>query len=155
MSEALIRAQIKAIMETVPGIGVVHDYERYARSLADYFVLMTQDGTINGWSIHREETKSRQITMGLNGQIERVHTYRLAGLREMDDAAGSEKIFQAVIDGIFGAFKANHTLNGTAESHDLIQIDEVTVCIEDEYAGTLYHVADCTLVVTERVDIMT
>jgi hypothetical protein len=157
MSEALIRAQIETILETVPGIGVVYDYERYARSLGDYFKLMTPVGqdAVNGWVIHREETKSRQVTMGLLGQIERVHSYRIAGLYDMDDAAGSEKVFQAILDGIFTAFKANGTLNGTATSHDQIQIDEVTVCLEDEFGSSLYHVADCTLTVTERVDIMT
>lgn len=157
MSEALIRAQIKTILETVPGIGVVYDYERYARSLGDYFKLMTPVGqdAVNGWVIHREEMKSRQVTMGLLGQIERVHSYRIAGLYDMDDAAGSEKVFQGILDGIFTAFKANGTLNGTATSHDQIQIDEVTVCLDDEFGSSLYHVADCTLTVTERVDIMT
>ena len=157
MSEALIRAQIKTIMETVPGIGVVYDYERYARSLADYFKLMTPVGqdSVKGWVIHREKTDSRQITMGLLGQIERVHSFRIAGILEMDDVAGSEKNFQEILDGIFTAFKANGTLNGSATSHEQIQIDEVTVCLEDEFGGSLYHVADCSLTVTERVDVMT
>lgn len=155
MSESLIRAQIKVIMETVSGIGVVYDYERYARSLTDYLTLMMKNGIVNGWVIHREDTKSRQITMGLLGQIERVHTFHITGLHEMDDAAGSEKMFQAILDGIFDAFKANHKLNGTAFSHDQIQIDQVTVCLEDEYGSDLYHVADCTLEVTEQVDVTT
>lgn len=154
MSEALIRTQIKAILETVPGIGVVHDYERYARSLADQLALMRKDGVVNGWIVHRERTGSRQITMGINGQIERTHAYLIAGLFEMDDEAGSEKAFQEILDGIFAAFKGNHTLNGTATAHDQIQIDEVTICLENEFGSDLFHVAECTLNVTERVDIL-
>jgi hypothetical protein len=157
MSEALIRAQIKTILEAASGIGVVHDYERYARSLGDYFALMTKTGqtTVNGWIIHRERTESHPATLGINGQIERVHTYRIAGLYEMDDANGSEKTFQGILDAIFEAFRANPTLSGTALRHDQLQIDEVTVCLEDEYGGSLYHVADCTLNVTERVNVTT
>jgi hypothetical protein len=157
MSEALIRAQIKSILEGVSGIGVVYDYERYARSLADYFDLMTKTGTttVNGWIIHRERTESRQATMGVRGQIDRVHTFRIAGLHEMNDDDGSEKTFQGIIDAIFAAFKANPTLNETALSHGQIQVEEVTVCLEEEYGGDLYHVADCTLVVEERVNVTT
>jgi hypothetical protein len=157
MSEALIRAQIKTILETASGIGAVYDYERYARSLGDYFALMTKTGqtTVNGWIIHRERTVSAPITLGIKGQIERIHTFRIAGLYEMDDSAGSEKTFQGILDAIFEAFRANPTLNATATRHDQIQIDDVTVCIEDEYGGNLYHVAECTLNVTERVNVTT
>lgn len=157
MSESLIRAQIKAILETVSGIGAVYDYERYARSLGDYFAMMTKSGstTVNGWIIHRERTVSQKATLGINGQIERTHTYRIAGLHDLDDATGSEKTFQGILDGIFEQFKANPTLNGTANFHDQVQIEEVTVCLEDEYGGDLYHVAECTLTVHERVNAST
>lgn len=157
MSEALIRAQIKSTLEGVSGIGAVYDYERYARSLADYFQLMTKTGTtvINGWIIHRERTESHPATLGIRGQIERMHTYRIAGLYEMDDASGSEKTFQGILDAIFEAFRSNPTLGETATRHDQVQIDEVTVCLEDEYGSDLYHVADCTLTVYERVNVTT
>lgn len=155
MSEALIRAQIKIEMEKVSGIGVVHDYERYARSITDFRQIMTKTGstTVNGWVIHRESTESAQVVMGPKGQIERVHAYRIAGVYALDDANGSEKTFQAILDAIFAQFKATGTLNSTAISHKQIQIDSVTVTKEGEFGDDIYHTAELTLEVMERTAI--
>ncbi len=155
MSEALIRAQIKVELEKVSGIGVVHDYERYARSITDFRNLMTKTGTttVNGWVIHRESTSAEQVIMGPKGQIERVHIYRIAGVYALDDAAGSEKTFQGILDAIFSQFKSNGTLNGTAISHKQIQIDSVTVTKESEFGDDIYHTAELTLEVMERTAI--
>ncbi|OPY15245.1 MAG: hypothetical protein A4E66_00164 [Syntrophus sp. PtaB.Bin001] len=152
MSEALIRAQIKAILEAVTGIGVVHDYKRYARSIADFRKIMTPTGGtgVNGWVVSRQKTASRQATMGPKGQIERTHIFSISGIYALDDAAGSETTFQETIDAIFEAFKANGTLNGTAISHQQIQVEDVDVTPESELGDDLYHTADLTLEVLER-----
>lgn len=155
MSEALIRAQIKAILEAVSGIGVVHDYERYARSITDFRQIMTKTGstTVNGWVITRKKTPSEQVIMGPKGQIQRNYLYRIAGVYALDDAAGSEKTFQGIIDAIFAAFKGNGTLNGTAISHRQIQIDDVDVTSAGEFGDDIYHTAELTLEVMERTAI--
>lgn len=151
MSEALIRAQIKTILQAVTGIGAVHDYERYSRSIITEFrSLMTASGIVNGWVIHRESSSAEQVIMGPKGQIERVHTFRIAGIYALDDANGSEKTFQAILDAIFAAFKSNGTLNGTAISHRQMQIDSVTVT---KLGDDLYHTAELTLEVMERTAI--
>jgi len=155
MSEALIRAQIKVELEKVSGIGVIHDYQRYARSIADFKNIMIKTGTsiVNGWIVHRIATESAQAVMGIKGQIERVHTYRIAGIYEHDDANSSETTFQGILDGIFAQFKANGTLNGTAISHKQIQIDSVDVTKEGEFGDDIYHWAELTLEVMERTAI--
>lgn len=153
MSEALIRAQIKVILEAVTGIGVVHSYERYARSITDFRNLMTSAGVVNGWVIHRESTTAEQVTMGPKGQIERNHTYRIAGIYEHNDASASETTFQTIIDAIFAAFKANGTLNATAISHRQIQVDSVTITKDGEFGDDIYHTAELTLEVMERTAI--
>lgn len=152
MSEASIRAQIKAILESVSGIGVVHDYERYSRSIADFRDIMTKSGatSVNGWVISRQSTESHQATLGPKGQIERTHTFRIAGIYELNDAAGSEKTLQGILDAIFEAFKAVSTLNGTCVSHRQIQIDSVSVTKDGELGDDLYHTAELTLEVLER-----
>ena len=144
MSEALIRAQIKTIMESVSGIGVVHDYERYSRSLADFFQLMTHAGKINGWMIHRQSTPSDRDNMPT---IHRQHMFKITGLYELDDAAGSERTFQALLDAIYTAFKSKYSLNGTALNSDPVQIDDVDT---GEYGNRLFHTAELTLPVWER-----
>ena len=151
MSEALIRAQIKSILEGVTGIGVVHDYNRYPRSLADYLKLMTSSKKVNGWTISRQNTPSEKKTAGVGGKFERRHRFSISGIYELDDAAGSEKTFQGILDAIFDAFKANGDLNGTAQYHDQIQIESDTLSVEHEYGQDYYHIGECTLVVHELV----
>jgi len=153
MSEALIRAQIKTILSAVSGIGAVHDYERYARSITDFRNLMSAAGIVNGWVIHRESTSAVQVTMGPKGQIERNHVFRISGVYALDDAGGSEKTFQGILDAVFEAFKVNGTLNSTASSHKQIQIESVTVTKESEFGDDIYHTADLTLEVMERTAI--
>ena len=144
MSEALIRAEIKTILETVSGIGAVHTYERYSRSLAEYFTLMTSGGKVNGWMIHRASTDSRREVLPL---IERYHEYKISSIYELDDVNASEVTFQAILDAIFEAFKSENTLNGQALDSEPVSIDFVNT---EEYGGRLFHTAVLTLVVRER-----
>lgn len=144
MSEALIRAQGKTILESVSGIGVVHTYERYSRSIAEFLYLMTSGGKVNGWMIHRASTDSKREVYPL---IERYHEFKITGLYELDDANVSEVTFQAILDAIFEAFKSNNTLNGTALDSEPVSIDSVDT---EEYGNRLFHTAELTLVVRER-----
>jgi len=144
MSEVLIRTQIKTILETVSGIGVVHAYERYSRSLAELFLLMTKNGKINGWMVHRASTSSTREVYPL---IERSHEFKIMGLYELDDVAASEVTFQALLEAIFTAFKSKATLNATALDSEPISIDAVDT---QDYGGRLFHTAEMTLVARER-----
>ncbi len=152
MSEAGIRAQIKSTLEAVSGVGAVHDYERYPRSLADFFLAMTggSPAQVNGWVVHRESARAERATMGRGGQIERAHVFKLTGFYALDDGAGSEKDFQALIEAVFEAFKGDWY--GTAAWRaDLLQIESVTVTAVEETGADLYHIAECSLAVYERV----
>ena len=144
MSESAIRARIKTVLEGVSGIGVVHDYERYSRSLSKWLELMRSNGTVNGWVIHREATSARADTMPT---IHRVHRFRITGVYGLDDASATEKALQGLVESIFDAFTADITLAGTCISIDPLQIEAVDVL---EYNGTLYHIADLLLTAYER-----
>lgn len=145
MSEANIRAQIKTNLEAVSGIGVVHNYERYSRSWAQFLNLMTSSGTVNGWMIHREaNANARQV----GGRIERWHTYRIFGVYALDDANASEVTFQALLELIYAAFIDDPRLTGTAAGTEPIQIESIDA---DEFGGRLYHTAELVLEVMERI----
>jgi hypothetical protein len=145
MSETAIRAQIKTNLEAVTGIGVVHNYERYSRSFAQFLSLMTSSGTVNGWMIHREaNSNTRQV----GGRIERYHTYRIFGIYEMDDASASEVTLQALLELIYAAFIDDPRLSGTAAGTEPIQIESIDA---DEFGGRLYHTAELILEVMERI----
>jgi hypothetical protein len=145
MSEANIRAQIKTLIQGVTGIGIVHDYERWSRSLAEFLALMASSNKVNGWMIHRQQSTSDWQS---NGEILVTHTYKISGIYELDDANASEGSFQILVDGIFTAFKSAITLNGQALRCHPIQIENVDV---DEFGGRLFHSAQLSLSVEEIV----
>lgn len=145
MSESNIRTQIVTILSGVTGIGVVHNYERYSRSLAEFFAIMSKSGVVNGWMIHRVSTESRRDTLP---HIDRYHTFKISGIYELDDVAASGTTFQALIEDIFTAFKSNHTLNGSALDSEPVNIDLVDT---EEFGQRLFHTAELTIIARERV----
>lgn len=115
MSVANIRAQIKAILETVTGIGVVHDYERWAVNWADILSQFkpSNQAKINGWMITRTETEERVHAFGQN---QAVHSFLIRGVYSLDDSEASEKTFQDLIEAIRERFRSNFNLNGSCQS---------------------------------------
>lgn len=157
MSEALIRAQIKATLESATGIGAVHDYPRTPRSLADFFELMRSAGTVNGIAFYRQSFANSHKTLGtqtLGGTVrtqkERAHRYVFAGIYAVDDAGASMNTLQGLLEDIADKFDVNLTLNGTAESHDLFQLDAVYYSDPGEYGDNIYHLFEASLTVRER-----
>jgi len=60
MPLAEIRTQIKTILEGVSGIGIVHEYERWAADWKGFLDLFKDaNGWINGWSITRRAIPAR------------------------------------------------------------------------------------------------
>lgn len=144
MSEATVRAQIKTILEAVDGIGVVHDYERYSRSLAKWLQLMRSEGTVNGWTIHRQATPSERDNMPT---IKRLHHFKITGVYELNDATATEKTFQALLEAIYTAFKSQQTLSGTCIDSGPLQINDVDAM---QIGETWYLVGECSLICHER-----
>lgn len=150
MSEALIRAQIKTIMESVSGIGVVYDYERHSRSLATKLFLFKSGGIINGWEFSRTKFDPDPETE-TDASIDWDYSYLISGYYELDDENASEKVFQAIIDGIKNKFADKRTLNGTAITCQPViggLIDSDT--IDSQGRGDLYHYTHMILVVKDR-----
>ncbi len=157
MSESLIRAQIKSILRTASGIGAVHDYPRTPRSLADFFSLMRSAGIVNGFAFYRQSFANSHKTLGhttLGGTVttckEKSHRYVFAGIYEVDDAGASMNDLQALLESIADKFDDNPTLNGTAESHSLFQLDAVYYSEPGEYGDNIYHLVEASLTVNER-----
>jgi hypothetical protein len=114
MRLADIREQIKTIISGVPGIGIVHDYERWSadwNKFLDHY--KSADGRINGWTITRGATPERWLT---NIDYERVYEITIRGYYGLKDSAASEIGFQNLIEAICDEFRGNDTLNGTCET---------------------------------------
>ena len=157
MSELLIRAQIKVILEAVTGIGAVHDYPRTPRSMADFFNLMKSAGIVNGVAFTRGSFANAHKTLGHSTVLgtvttykQRSHRYVFAGIREVKDAGASMNTLQLLLDNIGDAFDGNLTLNGTADFHDLFQLNACYYSEPGEYGDDIYHLWEAELTVNER-----
>lgn len=114
MSLSTQRTALKAILDGVPGIGVVHDYERWAAQWAE-FLARFQDSatqTIRGCTITREATAEVWLT---NTQVERRHTWIIRLYVGLDDTAASEKTAQGLVEAICDALRLDPALGGSAE----------------------------------------
>lgn len=108
-----IREQIKVILQGVSGIGVVHDYHRWAtdeRKLINLF--QNVDGRINAVTFRREKMAKRKIIIG-TGPLERVHVWQIRCVMGLKDDQATGLVFDALLAGIEEAFDGNNNLNGT------------------------------------------
>ena len=134
MSEPVILEQIQVILGAVSGVGVVHDYERWADTWEKFLEhFKTGDGKINGWTISRFkldeicESSSHDLT---------VHHYRIRGHYGLNDAEASERTFQGIVDAVVAAFRANYRLNDTAHNTTPLA---ATVIENRTFGGVLCH----------------
>jgi hypothetical protein len=153
MSEANIRTQIYTILGAVTDIGKVYDYERWAADWPTFINLFkTTIGTVDqirGWEIGRRSVKEQRITLGIaSSGNEKAHGFLIRGYMRVNDAEASEKIFNALIESIATAFRANRKLNDTAKDHDFIQAEIIEFRL---FGGVLCHYAELSLTVYERV----
>ena len=147
MSQADILGEITTIVAGVSGVGVVHDFERSSRSPAEWLDIMTSGGKINGWTISREATESEWEFHTTNRLR---HVFRIKGYYAVDDAAASEKTFQALVDEVRKAFNGHETLSGDALISGPCQIDYVGIREIAPDTGYYLHVAELTLAAEER-----
>jgi hypothetical protein len=106
-----IRDAIKAKLEGIAGIGVVHRYERLAARVADLKALYVSGAPAKllGWHIRRISTS--EVSPAL-GSYTIDHRWQIRGFMAIDDATESELAFDNLIEAIRDAFRADETLGG-------------------------------------------
>ena len=143
-----IRSEIKTILEAVDDIGIVHDYDRWAKNWDDFLSLFkTADNKIHGWCFFRKATPAKRDTMPT---IQRTHHFRIKGIYGLSDADASETTFQDIVEAIQDAFDSKYMLNNAA---GVINSGPVQVhLIENRLFGkVLCHYAELDYEVIERV----
>lgn len=151
-----IRAAIVAKLASVPNVGLVHDYERYANAESQFREMYVQNGLLLGWYLRRIAAREVCGSIGIGM---RVTTWRIVGYRALEDASASEKEFDGLIETICAAFRADPTLGGAvADNSDLtagdgpkeagIQVINVDPVL---FAGKLCHRAQLGLVTSHAV----
>lgn len=139
------RTAIKAKMETVDGIGIVHGFQRYAKRQQDLRELYEQDGTLLGWYITRRNSDERVHHALANEALTR---WEIVGYRTIKDEDQSEILFDNLIEAIRTAFRNDQTLGGVVSSTRYqdrtgIQVDSVEPVM---FAGVLCHMAVLSLI---------
>lgn len=145
MSLETIRAAIVARLNATPGIGRVHSYERFARSEKEFRDLYADGNRILGWHVRR--TKTHSVGRGAAHQV--AHNFSIRGFMSLEDASASELAFDALIESIRAAFRADDTLGGLArtcsdETGAGVQVADSGPVM---FAGVLCHAATLQLTV--------
>ena len=153
-----IREQIKVILQGVPGIGVVHDYERLAIDMGKLINFFKDtDGRINGCMFVREKAPTRQQTMG---EQEKAHIFVIRRFMGLRDADATGIIFDDHLEDLTAAFEGHETLNDTCltinpdwgpmESAVGLQLDTIEPRV---FGNVLCHYAECRLCAIEVTEI--
>jgi hypothetical protein len=140
-----IRAAIVAMHAAVPDVGIVHDYERYARSEEKFRELFvgTFDGAkqIRGWWWRRSATQERTVS---TASVMNVHTWQGRGYMALNDEQASEKTFDELVEAFRDAVRADPTFGGICEQNsvedgeDGVQVIDVGPVM---FCGVLCHSA--------------
>lgn len=152
MSFATVRTEIKTLLESVSGIGKVHDFRRHTRFWDDFFERHIADGKVNNWEITRgsfsQEVFAVQNSAGNEPFFHDQHEVSITGYMSLNDENESEKTFQTLIDNIIAKIRVNNQLNNTTILPRQLQ---VPVIEHRTFGGVLVHFAELTFEAIERV----
>jgi len=146
-----ILADIKNKMDSIPDIGVVHDYERWASSWDQFISLFKSQAhnQIRGWEITRGP-----VSEHLRGTYFRHHLFRIRGYMSLDDAQETDKTFQQLIEEVCNTFRNAQGGaswfygNGDAPENSPAQVE---INEPRMFGSVLCHYAEILLSVTERI----
>lgn len=144
MSLETIRVAIVAKLQSIPGIGLVHGYERFARSEKEFRDVYSTDGQILGWHVRRVATSE---TSGGFGIWRATHRWEIRGYAGLNDAAASEIALDELVEAIRDAIRADDNLGGVVDTCSLpdasgAQLDDSGPVM---FAGVLCHGVRLTL----------
>ena len=158
MSIAQVRTAIVAALNSVPDIGIVHAYERYANDLAALKQLYWSPAhnAVRGWYVRRPATSE---IGNIQAHAVEVVRWRIVGVMALNDAASSELAFDDLIEAVRNRFAQDETLGGTVDqctspdneagSESCIQLDDSGPVF---FGGVLCHACRLGLVTVRYLD---
>lgn len=150
-----IRAALVAMLQSVPGIGVVHGYERYAADRSNLRALYVAETggqeQLLGWFVRRSQFSIARITPGRRAV---TTTWSITGYMALADALATELAMDALVDAITEAHNADPTLGGLVKLRR--EANPAGVTLEDAgpvmFAGVLCHAVTLRLVTEHNED---
>jgi len=139
-----IISAMKTKMEGIPDIGVVHDYERWSISWAEFLAFYQYGSVIRGWTLSRRRTTESLETSASNL---RHHEIICKGIMSLDDSSASEKTFQNFIESLCETFRPEDWLTTNAY---IAAPPEVSVVEVRMVGNVLCHYTELIFRVDER-----
>lgn len=155
MALADIRADILDVIEDIPDIGIVHDYERFSNDWTTYLdrFSVTIDGTkqVRGWTIGYAGTPESEQAQFDDGTLPVLRSSRwiIRGYLGLDDSRETEKLFQDLVEDVLDALDDDHV-----DLHDPADYFHTTPAIvpiveHRVFGSVLCHYCEIALTVTE------
>ena len=145
MSLTNILQAVKTILEGVSGVANVYDTVRNWQTEKQFRdAARTPAGGIQFWFLTRESTAAEDLGPQFTT---RRHTLALHGYYGVQDAAASEKTFQALVESVVAALGANRALNQSARHSGPAQVRAVDFRVLN---NVLCHHAELALEVEEK-----
>ena len=149
-----IRAALVALLEAVPGIGTLHNYERFASKPKEFQALYLQGQDIRGFYVRRQSYRETPYSTMKN----RVRTrWVIRGFASLVDADATELAFDDLLDAIAAMLRAKpvvYDADGNGLCHTVTD-DSAGLQLEDSspvmFAGVLCHGATFSLT-TEHLE---
>ncbi len=141
-----IRTQLKAILETVSGIGKVYSYYRYKKNNFNESIKLFKVGMDYKGIMFRQISCSQPVDDNEDG--EKVRKWEFTMLRQVNDEKQSGVLYEDQIELLLSTFNEfsdeneNDSLNNSVKEHNNLQLDD---CSEVFYGDILCHRAILTM----------
>lgn len=140
-----LRARIKEVMLRVTDVGVVHEYERYAKNEAAMKGFYQYNDHLRGWFIRRVR---QQRSSNALGSWTITTRWEMRGWLSLNDEAATEQTMDELVDALAAQFQLDEELGGLTDS--IVVGNEAGVQLEDSgpylFAGVLCHGVKLALV---------
>lgn len=143
-----IRTAIANRLRSIPDVGVVQEYQRYAHDMKKLAALyVAAPHGLRGWHVRRHATLEGD---NIQGRTFEHIVWKLVFVMALEDAAQSELVFEDLLEAARDAFITNQTLDDTVDQCTLPGEDgESGLQIEASgpamFGGVLSHVAHLRL----------
>lgn len=147
MSTEAVRSALASLLATIPAIGRVHDYERFAAREADFAAMFRPAGetVVKGWTIGRMGVVSRRALA--SGRTLVTSRWLLTGYRSLVDAERSEVELDGLVDAVIAAERGDPTLGGIVRGRPIDGQSGIRLAESGPvmFAGVLSHRAKLLL----------
>lgn len=154
MPLADIRTALKTILETVDGIGIVHDYDRWSvhwKTFLEHY--KTAEGKINGCSIRRVAAPSER---GTNPYLRRRHLFVVKYIYGVRDADATGVVFDDLIEAVMNSLNSNYKLATPAAPNGVAGVEnsgpmQLKVSEDRMFGDVFCHFAELEYEIRERL----